>query len=258
MNFNIYKCWFKGDTYTKVTSDQFIEHKLEQNNRKKSDLEILLQKDDPKGYNDYLAELYDPNKHLEMFYETISYDGTLKEDISVFNHKIGHLNFYNVSFMDAKLDAVYFSSLYLVKEMYINGTSKGNVDFLKFTNLETVSILKWNEKIKLVNSSSNLKSLIVWYYNPKSKSLNDLLGELKSIEYLELNLTNIESLDGIEKLQNLKTIKINYGRNLKSVKALNSNKKLELIYLNNCKKMEDFDSLDKREVLKIQNLKLPG
>ncbi|OXA71214.1 hypothetical protein B0A67_13195 [Flavobacterium aquidurense] len=258
MNFNIYKCWFKGDTYIKVTSDQFIEHELEQNSRKKSDLEIHLQKDDPKGFNDYLAELYDPNKHLEVFYETISYDGTLKEDISVFNHKIAHLNFYNVSFMDAKLDAVYFSNLYLVKELYINGTSKGNIDFLKFINLEAVSILKWNEKIKLVNSSSSLKSLIVWYYNSKSKSLNDLLGELKSIEYLELNLTNIESLDGIEKLQNLKIIKINYGRNLKSVIALNCNKKLELIYLNNCKKMEDFDSLDEREGLKIQNLKLPG
>jgi len=258
MNFNIYKCSFKGDTFIKVTSDQFIEHKLQQNHRKKSDLEIDLQKDDPKGYNDYLAELYDPNKHLEVFYETISYDGTLKEDISVFNHKIAHLNFYNVSFMDAKLDAVYFSNLYLVKQMYVNGVSKGNIDFLKFINLEAVSILKWNEKIKLVNNSSNLKSLIVWYYNPKSKSLNDLLGELNSIEYLELNLTNIESLDGIEKLQNLKIIKINYGRNLKSVKALNSNKKLELIYLNNCKKMEDFDSLDEREGLKIQNLKLPG
>jgi hypothetical protein len=258
MNFNIYKCSFKGDTFIKVTSDQFIEHKLQQNHRKKSDLEIDLQKDDPKGYNDYLAELYDPNKHLEVFYETISYDGTLKEDISVFNHKIAHLNFENVSFMDAQLDAVYFPNLYLVKQMYVNGVSKGNIDFLKFINLEAVSILKWNEKIKLVNSSSNLKSLIVWYYNPKSKSLNDLLGELKSIEYLELNLTNIESLDGIEKLQNLKIIKINYGRNLKSVKALNSNKKLELIYLNNCKKMEDFDSLDEREGLKIQNLKLPG
>lgn len=258
MNFNIYKCSFKGDTFIKVTSDQFIEHKLQQNHRKKSDLEIDLQKDDPKGYNDYLAELYDPNKHLEVFYEIISYDGTLKEDISVFNHKIAHLNFENVSFMDAKLDAVYFPNLYLVKQMYVNGVSKGNIDFLKFINLEAVSILKWNEKIKLVNSSSNLKSLIVWYYNPKSKSLNDLLGELKSIEYLELNLTNIESLDGIEKLQNLKIIKINYGRNLKSVKALNSNKKLELIYLNNCKKMEDFDSLDEREGLKIQNLKLPG
>jgi len=258
MNFNIYKCQAQNRQYISIETDESIESFLEQNTRKKSDLEIHLQKDDPKGYNDYLAELYDPNKHLEIFYQTISYDGTLKEDISVFNHKIAHLNFYNVSFVDAKLDVVYFSNLYLVKQMYVNGVSKGNIDFLKFTNLEAVSILRWNEKIKLVNNNSNLKSLIVWYYNPKSKSLIDLLGELKNIEYLELNLTNIESLDGIEKLQNLKIIKINYGRNLKSVKALNSNKKLELIYLNNCKKMEDFDSLDKREGLKIQNLKLPG
>lgn len=89
--------------------------------------------------------------------------------------------------MDAKLDAVYFNNLYLVKQMYVNGVSKGNIDFLKFINLEAVSILKWNEKIKLVNSSSNLKSLIVWYYNPKSKSLNDLLGALNCIIFMIYN-----------------------------------------------------------------------
>lgn len=258
MNFNVYKCSFKGDYFIKIASVDYIENKLKNNYQEKSDLEKYLQKDDPKGYNDYFAELYDKSKDSNNFYESISYEETLKEDVTIFNDKISHLKFNNATFNNAKLDAEYFSNLYLIKKMHVNGASKGVIDLIKYVNLEIAYILKWSDKIVFKNNNNNFKSLIVWYYNPKSKSLNDLLGELESIEYLEFNLTNIENLEGIERLKNLKTIKINYGRNLKCISSLNSNKKLEHIYMNNCKKIEDFDLLESREGLKKENLRLPG
>jgi hypothetical protein len=258
MNFNIYKCRAQNSDFISIASNELISDSLKGNSIEKSDLQKYLQRNDPEDYNVFYAELYEPKIHIEKYFESISYKDTIGVDISVFNDKLDSVSFNNATFMNAKLDAKYSNKLYLVKKMHINGISKGIIDFSKFVSLEYVNILKWNEKIRLINKNLSLESLIIWRYNPKNKSLKDLFGELDSIEYLEFNLTNIENLEGIEQLINLKKIVINYGRNLKKVSNLNFCKKLEYIRFNNCKKMEDFDLVEKREGLKIDNVRLPG
>ena len=258
MNFNIYKCRAQNRDFISIESEESINDSLEKNNIEKSDLQKRLQRNDPEGYNVFYAELFSLEKHKSLFYETISYEDTIKEDIEPFNAKLRYLTFNNVTFMTANINAEYFSNLYLVKSMHINGLSKGAVDLSRFSNLEYINILKWNSKVKLANNNTNLKRLIVWRYNPKTKSLNDLLGKLESIEYLELNLTNIQNLEGIEQLINLKKIVINYGSNLKSVINLYLCKQLEHIRFNNCKKIEDIYLLEKKENLIIDNVNLRG
>ena len=48
--------------------------------------------------------------------------------------------------------------------------------------------LQWNNKIVFKGNNNKLTDLIVWHYNPKTKSLKDLLGKLDSIEYLEFKI----------------------------------------------------------------------
>jgi hypothetical protein len=258
MIFNIYVCKFKGETFIKITSDVFINKKLDNNSRELNSLERDLIADSPKDFNVYKADVYNPKVSLSDFYESLSYEDTIKIDVSIFNEAIKMLKFKKIIFMNAIINLDNLLKLDYVQQISINGSSKGIIDFFNLKNLNKINILRWNNKIILKNKSSSLKHLIVWYYNPKSKSFFELLNELDSVEYLEINLTNIETLEGISQLKNLKELKINYGRNLKFVSNLNLINGLELVCFNNCKKIDDLSLLKNKEGLTIKNLNLPG
>ena len=258
MNFNLFYCTHKGVNFLTIESDEEIERQLANEKNEKSDLVKYLQKDDPIGFNDFLAVKYNSNIHHNENFKSLSFGNLKKEKISQFDPLLKCLTFEKIAFMNSHIQEEYFPNLYNITSLNINGKSSGIIDLNKFRKLENINILRWNDKIKLINKNNTLKKLIVWYYNPKSRSLEDLLTESTELEYLEFNLTNIESLKGIEKLTKLKVLKINYGRNLKLVKSINENKITELVFFNQCKRIEDINSLDNRENLKIMNVKLPG
>ena len=247
MNYSIYKCWFKGDTFIKVVSDEFIKNKLEQNNRKKSDLEIHLQKDDPIGYNDYLAELYDRDKNIDTFYNSISYQGTLNEDISIFNDELSHLTFDNVTFIDSKLDSVYFQNLYLVKQMHINGVSKGTLDFFKFNQLQELHILNYNKSIKFNGKAINVTHITFWYFNPSDKSIDNIIQTFPSLKEIVINHTNIENIDCLEALKDLSRLEIVYGPNISNIEVIKKLGKLENVRFENCKRIKEIEFLNLTE-----------
>ena len=258
MKYNIYRTEFKNEIFINVTSDESIHRDIwYHNQREKSDLEISLESRDPVGYNEYKVRLYERVKDTEI--KNIVYNDTLSENIEVFNEDLENIIFESIAFGKANIEANYFSNLFLVKKIYVTEGSKGVINLEKFINVEELNLIDWRTtKTCILNNNSNLKSLIVWYYNPKEKLLSTMLKGGNSIEYLELNSTNIETLEGIENLKNLKKIVIHYGRNLKSVKQLNFCKNLTHVTFNNCKKIEDFDLLEKRENLDIRNTRIPG
>jgi hypothetical protein len=258
MKYNIYRCECKNQVFLNISSDEYIQSQIQHYNlREKSDFEISLEVGDPVGFNEYKARLYDRIKDSEIKY--IVYEDTLNENIEVFNEDLENVIFQNIAFGKANIEANYFSNLFLVKKISVSEGSKGVINLEKFINVEEISLLDWRTtKTCILNNNSKLKSLIVWYYNPKEKLLSTILQGGNSIEYLELNSTNIETLEGIENLKNLKKIVIHYGKNLKSVKQLNFCENLVHITFNNCKKIEDFDLLEKRENLDIRNTNIPG
>ena len=147
-----------------------------------------------------------------------------------------------------------------VKTFFCGGKVKGVIDFDLYKNLEEINILDWDTKIKFKNDSkkNNIRKLVVWYHKPKEKTLKTLIEFLYNLEILEINHTNIETLEGVENLRFLKEIEIQYGRNLKQIDYLNECKKLEKVFFNNCKKIEDVEKLHQREGLYIRKAALPG
>jgi hypothetical protein len=258
MKYNIYRTEFKNSVSLCICSNEKIQRDIwYHNQRKKSELEISLESRNPVGYNEYKVRLFSKSADFEV--ENLRYEDTLKENIEVFNQELENILFEKVVFNKANIEANYFSNLFLVKKIFVNEGSKGVINLEKFINVEEISLLDWRTtKTRILNNNSKLKSLIVWYYNPKEKLLSTILQGGNSIEYLEFNSTNIETLEGIENLKNLKKIVIHYGRNLKSVKQLNFCKNLTHVTFNNCKKIEDFDLLVKRENLDIRNTRIPG
>jgi hypothetical protein len=240
-----------------ITTNDVILENLNRNNRKKSELEISLESRDPHGYNEYKAALYDEN--IDNDIDEIFYVETIYENIEVFNDRLRNNNFTSLVFNKANTEANYFSNLFLVKEILVTNFSVGNIDLNKFINVEFIHLLGWeNTKTNIINNNSKLKSLLCWYYKPKDKLLRTILQGGNSIESIELIHTNIETLEGIENLKDLKKIVIHYGKNLKSVKQLNFCKNLVHITFNNCNKIEDLDLLEKRENLVIRNTNIPG
>ncbi|PDS24109.1 hypothetical protein B0A77_08955 [Flavobacterium branchiophilum] len=260
MKNQIYLCEIKGRKFIDITNEERIHYLVESSrDDKRSDFEKYLQRDDPPGFNEYKAKKFDSIKDVISKPISISFDLIQEIDFDYLEEQLKDLEFESINFVNSKLDLLLPENITKnVKTFFCNGNSKGIIDLSKFCNLKYVNLLKWNNKVIFKGNNSILTNIIVWYYNPKSKSLKDILADLKSIEYLEFNLTNIESLEGIEQLVSLKKIVINYGRNLKSVKNLNLCKKLEHIQFNNCKKIEDFELLDNKKGLKIENIRLPG
>jgi hypothetical protein len=199
-------------------------------------------------------ELYDKDKDCNLLYDAIHYKNIQNIDkINIINEKIKHLTFDSVIFFNSKIEGEFFYNLFQVNKIFINENSKGIIDLKMFNNLEYINILKWNSKVIFKNDNLINKNIIIWNFNPKDKSLKSLLNNMINIENIEFFHTNIESLDGIENLVNLKKIHIHYGRNLKKIKPLNLLIHLKEVLFINCKKIEDIGEIEKRENLHIGN-----
>ena len=177
------------------------------------------------------------------------------------NSQVEHLNITEINIRDSKLDMPLPEHITdNVKTFFCGGKIKGVIDLDLYKNLEEINILDWDTKIKFKNDSkkNNIRKLVVWYHKPKEKTLKTLIEFLYNLEILEINHTNVETLEGIENLRFLKEIEIQYGRNLKQIDYLNECKKLEKVFFNNCKKIEDMEKLHQREGLYIRKAALSG
>ena len=66
------------------------------------------------------------------------------------------------------------------------------------------------------------------------------LDAFPNVEEILVHHTNVQNLEGIERLKNLRTFRIDYGRNLQSVKDVNKCEHIEMVIFNNCRKIDDF------------------
>jgi len=68
----------------------------------------------------------------------------------------------------------------------------------------------------------------------------------------------VENLEGIEKLKNLRTLRIDYGRNLQSVKRVNECEHIEMVIFNNCRKIDDLEQIEKSPDRTVLHTRFPG
>ena len=84
------------------------------------------------------------------------------------------------------------------------------------------------------------------------------LDAFPNVEEILIHHTNVQSLEGIEKLKNLKKLEISYGRNLQSVKDVNECKHIEMVIFNNCRKIDDFEQIEKSPGRTVLHTRFPG
>jgi len=118
-------------------------------------------------------------------------------------------------------------------------------DIVKINSLEQLT-LSCPTNFKNLRDLTTLNSLYI----------RDGINDFADIEY-PLNIkeliianTKIKSLDGIEKLQNLKKLELTSNKNLQSISAINSIN-VENLIINSCNKISDLKSLTQNKSIKF-------
>lgn len=146
------------------------------------------------------------------------------------------------------IDTSQFPVLENIKYLFLNNF-KGLFLTDRFPQLYECT-MDWSNKMKIVTHSNNLKRLIIWSYNPKSKSLKDIV-EFENLEYLEITSSNVTDLQMIGCFGCLKELKLSYLTKLTSLSTIETlAKTLEILIIGNAKKLEDY-----AEIASLHNLK---
>lgn len=258
----LFLCQFKGEEYLSIITSEEVMAIVERYKPENwNEFEKYLRRDDPPGYNEYLAELYDGrlpfnNRNLKIL--TIDrYKGKALE--TVLFEQLQHFKIQKISFSESLLDIELPKNVLEVRQLYCNGKStNGTIDLSKYSMLEEIHILDFNKGIKFKNYSSSTKHITLWFFNPTSKSIEGIVEAFPNVEEILVHHTNVQSLEGIEKLKNLRTLRIDYGRNLQSVKDVNECEHIEMVIFNNCRKIDDFEQIEKSPGRTVLHTRFPG
>lgn len=117
---------------------------------------------------------------------------------------------------------------------------KGEVDLSTITSLEELST-EFSKNVIGLDMLNKLKTLKLWKYNPKSKSLKEL-SSITSLEELQISQSNIRSLEGCENFANLKKFELNYLAKLEYIDEIEKNADtLISLRFDYCKKIKNHD-----------------
>jgi Leucine-rich repeat (LRR) protein len=112
------------------------------------------------------------------------------------------------------------------------------LDLDRFPCLEEVWLFWTPNQYELLLRCERLRKLTLRCFAPGSRTLKSL-APLSRLQSLTLDLPKIDSLDGIQALQELQCLEIHYGRILRDITALLSlDKCLRNLGLEVCRKME--------------------
>ncbi|WP_293901814.1 MULTISPECIES: hypothetical protein [unclassified Sphingobacterium] len=255
-------CQFKGEEYLSISRLEDVMAIVERYKpANQNEFEKYLRRNDPPGYNEYLAELYDVSLPFDKRkLKTLTIDRYKRKVLeTVLFEQLQHFKIQKISFSESLLDIELPKNVLEVRQLYCNGKStKGIIDLSKFTRLEEIHILDFNKSIKFENYSNSVKHITLWFFNPTNKSIESIVDAFPYVEEILIYHTNVQSLEGIEKLKNLRTLRIDYGRNLQSVNGINECDHIEMVIFNNCRKIDDLEQIEKSPNRTVLHTRFPG
>lgn len=137
-----------------------------------------------------------------------------------------------------KLQTAPLQSLRNLRGLRIETPGSG-LDFSWFPHLE-VFVGDWHSDNKNLQQCRELRTLQVWNFKPASKDFTEL-ARIVRLERLLLVKTNLESLRGIEMLEDLRYCEIAYAPQLRSLEALAEGElQLRELVLSHAKNITDY------------------
>ena len=121
----------------------------------------------------------------------------------------------------------------------------GGFDFSKIKSVNSMKKLSLSYSlgdVKGLSKCKQLEHLTIFYYKhipgAPSKDMGDF-APLTNLKYLDFRNSHVHTLDGLQYLTNLETLKISHLFNLKTIAALKGNKNIRHLTISHCEQIED-------------------
>ena len=154
-----------------------------------------------------------------------------------------------LSVLETHYDYSVVNKLHKLKYLGIPDNGKDVIDLKNFPNIEMCGVA-YSERLQGLESCIHLKSLTISNYKSKTKDLS-ALPLLNNLEHLSFIKTDITTMQGIERFNNLKNLEIFSASKLETIAPLQAlSNSLEEIQVEQCKKINDYQTLGKVKSLK--------
>ena len=172
-------------------------------------------------------------------------------DFKLFESISNQLKILSISDLNSKISIIQNSdSLYKLtslKKLFINQKIDFNIDLSLFENLVQVGLL-FSPKITNLNKASKIETLVITSGYPKEDLT--LLDSMASLQTLHIYKSSIlENINGIEKLKNLKELKLAFNPKLTNIEAINDSQ-VEKFQVEKCKNLTNFSILKANNKIK--------
>lgn len=128
-------------------------------------------------------------------------------------------------------------------DQYLN-----EIDYSRVPGLVNL-VLEDNKGAKKFQNVETLKQLYTTRYRSPSRDVTQLFSS-KELTCLSLFMSNIQSINGVEKAPGLQCLELSYNRSLNDISALGKIKDTcKVLYIENCPKITDFTVLEELENL---------
>ena len=122
------------------------------------------------------------------------------------------------------------------------------IDYSRVPGLVNL-VLEDNKGAKNFQNVETLKQLYTTRYRSSSRDVTQLFSS-KELMCLCLFMSNIQSINGVEKAPGLQCLELSYNRSLRDISALRKIKDTcKVLYIENCAKITDFTVLEEMENL---------
>lgn len=120
------------------------------------------------------------------------------------------------------------------------------IDYSRVPGLVNL-VLEDNKGAKNFQNVETLKQLYTTRYRSSSRDVTQLFSS-KELMCLCLFMSNIQSINGVEKAPGLQCLELSYNRSLRDISALRKIKDTcKVLYIENCAKITDFTVLEEME-----------
>ena len=122
------------------------------------------------------------------------------------------------------------------------------IDYSRIPGLVNL-VMEVNKGTKNFQNVETLKQLYTTRYRSSSRDVTQLFSS-KELMCLCLFMSNIQSINGVEKAPGLQCLELSYNRSLRDISALRKIKDTcKVLYIENCAKITDFTVLEEMENL---------